>query len=117
MIGLLVGWGLSEKAAKAVLWIVLPVVVLVAFYLLLDAYGDSRFRAGEQATDARWKEAAWKLEAQAAAAASTATAASVARVMDYNAKVADDKERLDAAAVDGSSPLDVLFGNSAGGVR
>lgn len=117
MIGLLVGLGLSEKAAKALAWVVLPVVLLVGFYLLLDAYGDSRFHAGEQAADARWTEAGRKLEAQAAASASTASAASVARVMDYNAKVADEKEKLDAAAVDGSSPLDVLFGNSAGGVR
>ncbi len=116
MIGLLMGWGLGKRAAQAIAYVALPLLLLAGFYLLLDAYGDSRYHAGETAADARWEEAGRKLEKQAAQSAGKADAASVARTMDFNAKVAEEKEKLDAAAVDGSSPLDVLFGNS-GGVR
>lgn len=116
MIGLLMGFGLGKRAAQVVGYVVVPLLLLAAFYLLLDAYGDSRYRAGEQSADARWEAAGRKLERQAAQSAGRAGAASAARVLDFNAKVAEEKERLDAAAVDGSSPLDVLFGNS-GSVR
>lgn len=115
MMALLAGWGVGERFAKFLAWVALPVLLLVGFYLLLDAYGDSRYRAGVTATDTRWEEAGRKLEAKAAESATKADKASVVRVLDYNAKVADEKERLDATAVDGTSPLDVLF--NTGGVR
>lgn len=115
MIGLLMGLGLGKRAAQVVGYVVLPLLLLGAFYLALDAYGDSRFRAGVTETDDRWEAAGRKLEAQAAASASAADTTALVRAVDYNAKVAKEKEKLDAAATDGSSPLDVLFGTD--GVR
>ena len=45
-------------------------------------------------------EARTKADKQAAVAA-----------VEYATKVEDEKEKIDAAIADGSSPLDVLFGN------
>lgn len=110
MIVWLMGFGLGKRAAQAIAYVALPLLLLGAFYLALDAYGDSRYYAGVTETDAKWEAAGRKLEAQAAASASAADTGSLVRVTDFNAKVAEEKEKLDAAATDGSSPLDVLFG-------
>lgn len=85
-------------------------VALVGLYLLIAAYGNARYDAGVSDTDAAWKAAAAKLEAQSAAAAQGAETEAVARQMDWNAKVEAEKERIDDAIASGDSPLDVLFG-------
>lgn len=85
-------------------------VLLLAFYLALDAYGDSRFDAGKAKADAEWAEAEKRLLKQAAEAGTEADRKAAARAVEYAAKVQDEKERLDQAEAEGSSPLDVLFG-------
>jgi hypothetical protein len=85
-------------------------MALVALYLLIDAYGDARYKAGVSDTDLAWKAAGEKLEAQAKASAKDADAASVKRVEAFNEQVAREKEELDDAIASGDSPLDVLFG-------
>jgi hypothetical protein len=110
MIGMLVGWGMSEKAAKIVAYVAIPLLILAAFYIALDAYGDSRYDAGKAQADAEWKAASDKLVQKAQDAGTKADKAAAGRAADYAAKVEDEKERIDAAKEDGSSPMDVLFG-------
>ncbi len=113
MIGMLVGWGLSEKVAKLVTWFVGIGLVVLAFVLALNAYGDARYDAGVSETDAKWEEAGRRLEKQATVSAGKADAASVVRVEEFNDRVAAEKDRLDEAEREGSSPLDVLFGGNS----
>lgn len=109
MIGLLMGWGLGERAAKLVAYIGIPLLILVAFYFTLDAYGDARYREGVAAENKAWKDAQDRLLAQAAESAGTATSEDLARQIEFAAKVEDEKEKVDAAVAQGSSPFDVLF--------
>lgn len=90
----LLAYGLVIAALLGAIW-----------WLRADAYSD-----GEAATDAKWVAAGERLERQAAKAAGKASAASVQRIEQNNARVAQEKERLDEAEAAGSSPLDVLFG-------
>ena len=85
-------------------------VLLLAFYFMLDAYGDSRFREGKQTADAAWEAAHNKLIQDAANARGKADANAAARQAEFAAKVEDEKEKIDAAIADGSSPFDVMFG-------
>jgi hypothetical protein len=85
--------------------LIILAIVGGVLWLRADAYHD-----GERATDAKWVAAGKKLEDQAKVAAGKADTASVQRVEQNNAKVAAEKEKLDEADANGSSPLDVLFG-------
>lgn len=84
--------------------------LLLAFYLALDAYGDSRFDAGKAQADAEWKAAEAALLEKAANARTEADKRAAANAAEYAAKVQDEKEKIDAAISEGSSPFDVLFG-------
>lgn len=109
MIGLLMGLGLSQKVAKLVAYIAIPLLILAAFYLLLDAYGDSRYDAGKKDTAAAYQKASDKVIAQAANARGKADIKAAAAAADFAAKQETEKEKIDAAVADGSSPFDVLF--------
>lgn len=109
MIALLVGWGLSERAAKIVAYLVLPLLVLAAFYLALDAYGDARYREGRVVEAEAWKEAEREMLRKAAVATEEADREALGRALEYSAQVAEEKEKIDAAIADGTSPFDVLF--------
>ncbi len=85
--------------------------LFVALMLALDSYGDRRFAEGERVADAKWKAASDNLVEKAAKATTKADKQAAARVADYAAKVEDEKEKIDAAIADGSSPLDALFGS------
>lgn len=91
-------------------WFAIGAVLLVlAFYIALDRYGDARYEAGEKAADAKWEEAERRLLKQAAQAGTEADKKAAARAVEFAAKVDEEKARLDQAAAEGSSPLDVLF--------
>lgn len=95
-------------------WIAIgAVLLLLAFYVALDRYGDARFKAGHEQADKEWQEASARLVEKAHKSASKADAAAAARAEDFTAKVEAEKERIDAAVQEGSSPMDVLFGGSA----
>lgn len=95
-------------------WVALGAILLVlAFYLMLDAYGDSRYREGKKDADKAWQDASNKLIQKSQDAGTKADRAAAARQADFAAKVEDEKEKIDAAVAQGSSPLDVLF-NSDG---
>lgn len=92
-------------------WVLLGAALLMAaFYFALDAYGDSRYREGKSDADKAWQEASDKLIEKAAKAGTKADKAAAGRAADFAAKQEQEKEKVDAAAKDGSSPLDVLFG-------
>lgn len=112
MIALLTGMGLSARTAKLIAYVAIPLLILAAFYLTLDAYGDSRFDAGKAKADAEWQEAHDRLIEQARRAGQKADQTAAAQAADYAAKVEDEKERIDEAVKEGSSPIDVLFGTS-----
>src|SRR5689334_7244540 len=93
-------------------WIALGgLALLLAFYLALDSYGDKRFAAGKAQADAEWKAASDKLIQKAQDAGTKADKAAAIRMADQAARVEDEKEKIDAALDEGSSPLDVLFGS------
>lgn len=110
MIGLLLKLGMSERVAKLVAYVALPLLLLAAFYMLLDFYGDSRFREGKAAEKAAWEEAERKLLKKAGEAATKADKQAAARAAEHAATVADERKKIDAAVKEGSSPLDALFG-------
>lgn len=83
---------------------------LIALLIAIWAWGNSRYNAGVDATDAKWEEAGKRLAEQAEAAAGAANEASAERTAEEFERVQDEKEKLDAATESGSSPLDVLFG-------
>lgn len=113
MIALLMKLGLSDRVAKLVAYVGIPLLILAAFYLTLDAYGDSRYDAGKSKADAEWKLASDRLIQKSQNAGTKADTASAARQADFAAKVEDEKEKVDAAVAEGSSPLDVLFGTDS----
>jgi hypothetical protein len=91
-------------------WIALGgALLLLALYIALDQYGDRRFSEGKAQADAEWQEASNRLIEKAQAGATKADKAAAARAADHAAKLEDEKEKVDAALDEGSSPFDVLF--------
>lgn len=93
-------------------WILLGVILLItAFLVERNAYGNRRFNAGEAHADEQWKKASDKLVEDAARAATKADKNAAGRAADFAAKQEDEKEKIDEAVAHGSSPLDAIFGN------
>lgn len=87
-------------------------VAALALWLALNAYGNARYKAGVEATDAKWEEASAKLKEQAAASATKADDAAVKRLEEYVEQAEEDAAAVEKAKAEGSSPLDALFGGS-----
>lgn len=85
-------------------------LLALALVFAIISYGNSRFDAGEAAADAKWKAASEKLVEKAQKSSAKQDTAAAARAADYAAKVEDEKQALERAEAEGSSPLDVLFG-------
>ncbi len=83
---------------------------LIAFALLIWAYGNARENAGVEKTDAKWEAAGERLAEEAKQAASSADRAAADRAASEFERVKQEKERLDEATDAGSSPWDVMFG-------
>lgn len=96
------------KRVPVSVWIGLAAII--AFYFALDAYGDRQYAKGRSDEERAWKEASDKLIEKAQKAEVKADKAAAARAADYAVKVEDEKEKVDAALDEGSSPFDVLFG-------
>ena len=94
-------------------WAIGIIAAVLVIYLALDAYGDARYKAGKSDADAAWQAASNKLIEKAQNAGVEADAKAAAREADFAARVEDEKERIDAANENGTSPLDVLFGGNA----
>jgi hypothetical protein len=85
-------------------------LLLLLFWLWLDSYGDRRYTEGVSATDAKWEEASQRMRDEAANSATRADDAAANRLATHLNQVAEERNQIDAAAQNGSSPLDVLFG-------
>lgn len=101
--------GLGPRVVKIALIILALVAVVAAFYAVLDAYGDSRYEAGEAHADEKWKEAEQAYLKRLAAAEGEASANATERARIQALEVEAEKEKLDEAVAHGTSPLDVLF--------
>lgn len=105
--------GVSAFFKRVPLWAWIALAVAVALFLAyraLDAYGDRQYQAGKDDADKAWKAASDKLIDKAQESGKKADVAAAARTADYAAKVEDEKEKIDEAIADGSSPFDVMFG-------
>ena len=109
MISFLTGLGLSARAAKLIGYIVIPALLLAAFAIALNSYGNSRFREGRAAENSAWKQAQDNLLTLAAESRSKADREDLARQLEFAAQVEDEKERIDEAQANGTSQFDVLF--------
>lgn len=107
----LMGLGLSRKMAGIAVWAVGILAVLGLFYWALDSYGDRRYEKGKHDTEEAYQKASDKLMQEAGEARTQADKQAAVAAVEYATKVEDEKEKIDAAIADGSSPLDVLFGN------
>lgn len=85
-------------------------LALAAIIIAVLMWGQSRYDAGVEATDAKWVAAGQKLQDQARASGRAADVREADRIEDHAARVAAEKERIDDAVAAGSSPLDALFG-------
>lgn len=110
--GWLVSLGLSPRAAKFVGFALIALAAALAFYAVLHAYGRERYKAGKADENKVWVEASNKLIQKSQNAGTKASTAAAARQADFAAMVEDEKERIDAANAEGSSPFDVLFNGS-----
>ncbi len=116
MVTFLMGY-MSTRAAKLVAYVAIPLLILAAFYLALDAYGDGRYREGRAVENAAWKQAQDKLLAAAAKASTKADVQALASTLEHTAAVEYEKEKIDDAIANGTSPFDVLFPASSVPVR
>jgi hypothetical protein len=101
---------LGQTFAKLIAYVGVPLLLLALLWWRVDAWGDRRYDAGVEATDARWQKASDQLKAEAARSATQADDAAAQRFEERAEQVRDEQERLDEAERTGSSPLDVLFG-------
>lgn len=111
MIALLLRLGLSDRIAKLVAYVALPLLLLLALWLGIRAIHHDGYKAGVSATDAKWVAAKDKLEAEAKQSATRADDKAVERLEQYEQQEQDDRKAVEDAKKDGSSPLDALFGD------
>lgn len=94
--------------------IVGPLVLLAMVFGGLAAWGSHKYHSGYDdgttATDKKWEDAAAQLKKDAAASATKADDAAAARLENYVAEQTADKEAIDEANRNGTSPLDAIFG-------
>ena len=104
--------GLSQ--AQKLTRIGIAVLVLVLFVLfvvwLIRDYGNSREQEGVDKERAAWVEAGEKLKKEAATSATKADDKAVARLEEYKEQADEDRQAVEAAVENGTSPLDALFG-------
>lgn len=108
--GFLIKRGMNTALARGLVWAALILLLGLFLWWRIDSFGDRRFDAGVNQTDAKWEEAGNRLQAEAANSATRADDAAANRLEQFENQVADERKELDNAARDGTSPLDVLFG-------
>lgn len=98
--------GLS-RALPVKTWLMIGGAIAVVAAVLW--FGHSRYQAGVADTDAKWEAAGEKLAQQARQSADAATRREAPRIAAHAAQVAAEKDKIDEAIAEGSSPLDALF--------
>lgn len=101
--------GLSKLGARIIVYVLLPLLLVAILLFSLNAWGDSRYEQGKDDADLAWKAAGRKLIEQSEAAAQGANDLAVLREAEYQQRLREEKEAIDAATIAGDDPLDVLF--------
>lgn len=105
-IGLLARLGAGQRPAMILAYAAIALAAVSAIlWLRADAYS-----AGVRATDTKWHQASDKLKSTASKSAATADASAAKREAKWVDQVGLEKEKLDEAERNNSSPFDVLFG-------
>lgn len=115
MISSLIRFGFSRAGAWAIV-IIATLLLLVGGVLAVDAWGDSRFRAGEQLEKDKWEAASNKLLAEANEARTEAEKNAAAAALDFAARQQIERDRINDAIENGSSPVDALFPAAGNGM-
>lgn len=111
-----IGTGIAALSASQKL---MRIGVAVGLLLLVIGgilfWGHSKYKAGHEAgvteTDAAWKKASDELMREAGKSATKADDRAVAALEEHKEQIDEERKAVEAAKQDGSSPLDVLFGN------
>jgi predicted lipid-binding transport protein (Tim44 family) len=101
---------LGQKMATFVSYLLVILVILGLVYWALDSYGDRKFDEGVKANQAQVDKALEQLKTDAAESATKADDKAAARAEVFVEQQQADKEALDEAQRNGTSPLDALFG-------
>lgn len=86
------------------------IAIVAAVVFSIHAYGNARYEAGQSDERAAWEKAADKIEAESRSSAERAGKAAQRREEEYVEAVAAERQQIEEAIEEGSSPLDVLFG-------
>lgn len=111
----LIRLGIGEKAAGILARVGLILALIGLGCFAINAWGDARYSAGKADENAAWKAANDALIQKAATSGNAADRKEVPRLIEQAVKTEQEKERIDAALTNGTSPIDALFpaaGNS-----
>ena len=108
IVAFLMRLGLSQRLAGVAVWVIAAALLLLAIWWMRT----SAYSAGVSDTDAKWKAASEEVEKQAEVATARADSAAEVRAVEHVQQVEKEKEKIDEAIREGSSPLDVLFGGN-----
>lgn len=100
----------APRIAKLIVWGLIVAIVVFLLYRAVDSYGDRRAREARDAERAAWVAAGEKLKADAAKSATKADDAAAKRLAEHMEQSNADKQAVDEAVANGTSPLDALFG-------
>jgi hypothetical protein len=101
---------LGQRLATFVAYGVVIAVVIGLFYWALSSYGHRKFNEGVAANQAQVDKALEQLKKDAQVSATKADDKAAARTEVFVEQHQADKEALDEAERNGTSPLDALFG-------
>ena len=101
--------GLGQRLAKILGPALVVGLIALALYLLVNKVLDDAYDRGVADTDAAWNEASEELLDKAGDAADRADDRADDRLRNFTNQLVLEKERVEDAQENGSSPLDVLF--------
>src|SRR5688572_30250151 len=100
----------GQKVATLIAYAAVIGLILFIVWRVVDSYGDRKFNEGAKANQALVDKAFKQLKDDAAASATKADDKAAVRAEVFVEQQTADKEALDAANENGTSPLDALFG-------
>lgn len=109
MLAMLMGLGMSEKIAKLVAYIAIPLLIVGILYFLFDRAMDAAYDKGVKDTRAVYQKASDELMKDAGEAKTKADKQATIAAVQYAEKVEAEKEKIDDAIANGTSPYDVMF--------
>jgi hypothetical protein len=101
--------GLSPKLAKIAAFGIGILLIVGAFLYLLNRVTDAAYDKGKADTEQVYKDAEAALLKQAGEATTKADKQAAVAAVEYAAQVQEEKEKIDDALANGTSPYDVMF--------